>query len=50
MLTTLNTLIYIYVELNASNVCENLENKSTYSLLIDWRTASCPGYSKGKTF
>jgi len=45
MLATLNRLIYISVEVHARDVCENLENKSTYSLLVDWSTVSCPGYS-----
>jgi len=50
MLATLNRLIYISVEVHARDVCENLENKSTYSLLVDWSTVSCPGYSNVKPF
>jgi hypothetical protein len=50
MLAALNKLIYISVEVHARNVCENLENKSTYSLLVDWRKVSCRGYSNVKPF
>jgi hypothetical protein len=50
MLATLNTFIYVSIEAHTRNVCVNLENTSTYSLLVDWSTVSCPGYSKGKPF
>lgn len=50
MLATLNTLVYISVEVHARIVCENLENKITYSLLVDWSTVSRPGYSNVKPF
>jgi len=43
-------LIYVSVEVHGRNVCENLENKSTYSLLVDWSRVSCPGYSNVKPF
>jgi len=50
MLATLNTLIYVSVEVHARIVCENLENKITCILLVDWSTVSCPGYSNVKPF
>jgi len=50
ILATLNTLVYISVEVPARNVCENLENKSTYTLLVGWSTVSCLGYSNVKPF